>query len=712
MARKKDDGKPEEDPTKTQADSEAAEAAAVAKAIAHRARTTAAMRKARAMVNEIGELPPVKDPARRAACERDFHRFLVTYFPQSCGLAPYGEAQLKAIKRMEAAVLHGGKVINLLPRGYTKSTLSEMLILWAVLYGHKRFALFVGANTEQADSGIESIRSELVNNPLLFEDFPDPCYVCHLVNGQHQRARSMLYRGIDVEMEWTSSKLVLPSLGGSVGAIIATDGLLSATRGARATRKDSTKVRPDIVVLDDIETEQSAVSPSDIKKRLKIITHSLSRLGGHGRQACMVMNATMLAEGSVTDQLSDRKKFPGWVTTRASTVEQMPTNLETLWLGQYADILKDYDEDDPMAAYNALLRASQFYENNREAMDAGHKVSWEDIPLEPGEISAIQHALNVLIIDGRDVFDCEIQNMPKRPDVSSHLIVSHSLLHRTNGLPRGIAPENSAFMTWFVDVHDEILYWARVACRQDFTGSIIDYGSWPQQPAPYFMHSNIKRTLADHYKCSVEDAVRQGLVHLINNLSRHDLELSNGLIDAGYQPTLVEDAIRIARNDRVYSSKGLAPGPTEKAIAEYDLSPKRSLRAGPDPARPSWYFPREFWRRVHFDANIWKSFTSSRLTQSAFESAAITLWGDGQSDHSMIVDHCMSERPIAVTARGRTVNVWKRSNRENHYWDCVVGCMVAASIAGCELRSVVKTKPRTVRRVQPRRSYGASDLNC
>lgn len=688
--------------------------AAIVAAVSHRARVTEAMRKARAAINEIGKLPPIVDPDRRAACERDFHRFLTTYFPESCGLAPYGAAQMTAIKRMETAVLFGGRTINLLPRGYTKSTLSEMLVLWSVLYRHKSFCLFLGANSEMADQGIESIRSELENNQLLVEDFPDPCYITTMLNGKHQRARSMTYNGKDVSMEWTSSKLVLPSLGGNVGAVISSDGLLSASRGSRHTLPSGRKVRPGLVVLDDIETEQSSVSPSEIKKRLKIITHSLSKLGGHGHATALVLNGTMLADNSLTDQLTDRKKHPGWTTTRASTVVTMPTNLESLWLGEYADLLRDFDSDDadPLAQRKALDRATEFYVQHRFEMDAGHEVSWEDIPLEPGEISALQHAMNVLIIDGEDVFNCEIQNMARKAEVSQHLIIGHAVSNRTSGLPAEVAPPDAGFMTFFIDVHNEVLYWSRFVCKQDFTGSVIDYGSWPKQPTAYFMHSNVKRTLADHYKTSVDDAVRKGLVDLIKQLSVHDVALSAGLIDAGFLPQLVEDAIRAARVENVYASKGIGLSAGDKPMTQYDVSPKRSWRAGPDPSRPRWYFPREFYKRIHFDSNFWKSFAADRLTQSAFESGAVTLFGDhDRIDHSMFADHCMAERPLDVTAKGNTVTVWKRLSRENHYWDTLIGNMVAASIGGCELKSVFKAKPKP-RRPAPRRNYGASQLDC
>jgi hypothetical protein len=37
---------------------------------------------------------------------------------------------------------------------------------------------------------------------------------------------------------------------------------------------------------------------------------------------------------------------------------------------------------------------------------------------------------------------------------------------------------------------------------------------------------------------------------------------------------------------------------------------------------------------------------------------------------------------VRTEARGRVVDEWKMGGRDNHWWDCIVGAAVAASIAG------------------------------
>ncbi len=74
------------------------------------------------------------------------------------------------------------------------------------------------------------------------------------------------------------------------------------------------------------------------------------------------------------------------------------------------------------------------------------------------------------------------------------------------------------------------------------------------------------------------------------------------------------------------------------------------------------------------------------------------VFGNSTSDHTLYADHLQSERPELTTQRGRSSNLWKVvAHRDNHLWDCTVGCAVAASIAGCDLNGMRIQKPRKPR---------------
>ncbi len=140
--------------------------------------------------------------------------------------------------------------------------------------------------------------------------------------------------------------------------------------------------------------------------RLNIITNSLLRLGKHGAPCSLIVNATMIAEGDMVDQLTDRRRFPSWTVVRHPMVIQMPPEdvLNTHWLTEYANIRNDCDPENDDSKDAARRRCNEYYLAHKEIMDAGSIVSWDDIPLDEFESSPIQHALNILIDEGPVVF--------------------------------------------------------------------------------------------------------------------------------------------------------------------------------------------------------------------------------------------------------------------------------------------------------------------
>lgn len=142
----------------------------------------------------IGELPPVGNPERKRRCTESFKAFCDTYFPQTFHL-PWSDDHLKVIAKLETAVLEGGLFAMAMPRGSGKTTLCETACLWAILIGARPFVCLIGSDEEHAASMLESIKSELENNDLLADDFPEACYPIRSLEGIHQRASGQLYRG-------------------------------------------------------------------------------------------------------------------------------------------------------------------------------------------------------------------------------------------------------------------------------------------------------------------------------------------------------------------------------------------------------------------------------------------------------------------------------------------------------------------------------------
>ncbi len=107
-------------------------------------------------------------------------------------------------------------------------------------------------------------------------------------------------------------------------------------------------------------------------------------------------------------------------------------------------------------------------------------------------------------------------------------------------------------------------------------------------------------------------------------------------------------------------------------------------------------------RGATFDTNHWKSFLAARLNTAVGDPGAITFHA---GEHDLFIDHLTSERPVSVTARGRTIDEWKlKIGAENHWLDCLSMAAVAASIAGIAAPGAELTGRRRRKAVIPEKS--------
>ena len=93
----------------------------------------------------IGEIPPVVNPERKAMACASFQGFCETYFPQTFHL-PWSDDHLKVIAKIEKAVLEGGLFAMAMPRGSGKTTLCETACLWAILIGAREYVCLIGSD--------------------------------------------------------------------------------------------------------------------------------------------------------------------------------------------------------------------------------------------------------------------------------------------------------------------------------------------------------------------------------------------------------------------------------------------------------------------------------------------------------------------------------------------------------------------------------------
>lgn len=604
---------------------------------------------------------------------------------------------IKVIDRIEAAVLQGMSFAFAMPRGSGKTTIARWGVLWAVLNGFSPYSVLVGATQKSADRLIKNIKSTLRFNELLCEDYPEVGIPIKHIKGEARRATGQKFQGEPTMIEWGKSQIVFPNIPLSYcqcsSAIIDVTGIEGDMRGRQYERPDGSIARPSLVLLDDPQTRESAKSPSQCEYREDIIAGDIKFMVGPDQSLGVVVPCTVIKQGDLAHRLLDRDKHPDYHGETTRMLESFPDRLD-LW-EKYREI-----QVESFMNGGAGEEATAFYKENREAMDAGAVASWpEKFAAKKGEISAIQHAMNLFLVD-EDAFFAECQNDPRDGmDESASAIDPDEVATRMVNVKKGDVPANSTILTAFIDISKKVLWYAVCAWEPDFTGAIIDYGVWPNQKTRYVTLDSAKVTLQSvNPGKGLESSLLHGLRELVNELVYRDWKTETGavmnierlMIDEGWEQKVVHEYCRRSPHKGVViPSKGIGikardlidpskrPKPGEKRGDHWRINPNKGSVRG-----------------LVFDTDHWKTFLANRFQVEKNDSGAMTIYQvkNAATQHRMLLEQLTAEYGSDVTyeSTGKTRTHWslRPGQSDNHLFDAIVGCAVAASERGAVLRDL------------------------
>jgi len=666
----------------------------------HKARANERQRQQVAKGQDIGDIPPVDNSRRRGSTRRSFRLFCETYFPETFCKA-WSEDHLKVIGKIEKVTLDGGLFALAMPRGSGKTVLCWVAVLWSILHGHRRYACLLACNKDRATDLIDTVQQAIRFNTKLAADFPRE--LCPLVKleGEPRRCKGQRYKGEPTGPVWSADKLVFPNIPGSKasGAIITGAGLTGGdVRGQQHILPDGqTVIRPDLVVPDDPQTDETANSELETRRRVELLNGAVLGMAGPGKKIAALMACTVIQPDDMAEQMLDREKSPEWHGERMKMLYADPSNGE-LW-DEYATIRRLEFLNDGTGS-----EATEFYRTHQDDMDAGAVAAWPERYYED-ELSAVQHAMN-LRFRNETAFFAEYQNEPLVDDQTSEQLDKAEIEKKVNGYKRGQVPADVTQMTAFADVHDNLVYWMVCGWTPQFSGYVIDYGTWPEQKrAHFYLHAARPTMKQKHPGKGIEGAVHAGLEAYIADVVDREwaattgsfLRITKAPIDHGYLSHIVESVIRSSRHRAVLlPAKGVGLRVTNKPFSEYRKH--RGDRAGVHwrmPAAKGGMMPL-----LQIDTNYWKSFARERLATPKGERGCLSLFS--ARTHRLLAEHLTAERFDRVSSNGRTIDQWTLPKRrpDNHWWDCLVGNCVAASMLGVALPG---TERPATRRKQTRR---------
>jgi hypothetical protein len=162
------------------------------------------------------------------------------------------------------------------PRSMGKSTWWFLFIpTWLGAYGYRKFVSAFADSASLAQRHLLTFKTELANNELLRHDFPEFCTPARRPGGMVEADRVDLYIA--------QSRFAFSALG-------ADSKLLGMKIGS---------TRPDLLILDDIEGDESSYSPDKSVKRLRTITDAILPLN---ERAGVVLTGTVTMVDSIVHQ--------------------------------------------------------------------------------------------------------------------------------------------------------------------------------------------------------------------------------------------------------------------------------------------------------------------------------------------------------------------------------------------------------------------------
>lgn len=255
---------------------------------------------------------------RRALTELDPMAFALTYLPhhlqdESTSAITFSEFHIALCEQAKGWItplrsMRQHRDAYIAPRECGKSTwLFLILPMWAAAHGHLRFIAAFADSATQAEQHLATFKHELDANPLLNADFPELCEPARQTRVSRQLAQN---RG---------------QIQQSNGFVFMARGIDSANLGMKVG-----SMRPQVLIMDDIEPDESNYSVHQMEKRLGTVRDAILPLNNFAR---VVLIGTVTMHGSIVHQLvqsvtrQDQQEVD-WITEENFRVHYFPAVLD------------------------------------------------------------------------------------------------------------------------------------------------------------------------------------------------------------------------------------------------------------------------------------------------------------------------------------------------------------------------------------------------
>lgn len=679
------------------------------------------MAKKRASGREV-EIYPVEDEERRNSCRLDLALFCRTYFPLLFYLR-FSPNHLQIINHLQETIIQGGRVAIAAPRGYGKSTLTLVAIIWGIVYGHVEYVVFIAKNKGEASERLKIVKTLIEEaGSALAEDFPEVCLPAVALEGAPQRGRRQTVDGKLTRIEWGTNEVVMPTVKGSQasGSIISAHGLDEPIRGLLRNR-DGNLIRPDLVIGDDPQTDESARSLLQTTHRILYLTKAISPLAAPGHTLAIILLVTVIERGDLADQYTSEKQ-PSYRSIRLKSIDEYqdgnPLYQKYIELRHECQRAGDYEG---RAAHAWYLRHRSEIEDgvswnwdedyiqdpvSSEAMKCVQKtddVAWvrkeisaKRLPrnaLRQKECSPWQHELNFIsdadgpTVDGWSAWKCERQNDP--PETEEGAVVrldAHQVMAKTLDIPRRRCPNETITVVKGMDIGRHQIHWVEAAVLPGRRIFVADYGiEMVDSPNGKVEHDERGQLTSDGKR--MQQAIRSAILSSlrwirdthdkepVRALDGREIPSELALIDCRYNKPAIREFCAESGGYRPIMGMGTGKGQRNwtipRGVPSNDISSDGNLYARIEHGLTTYHAHADAYKRdVH---------AGLLLPWSVPGGLALFDPDEGRKTHAKLANHLTAE---VETQLARGVMIWQKvpGREANHYFDSVYYALAAVSV--------------------------------
>lgn len=274
----------------------------------------------------------------------------------------------KALKdRLNWYTDHRGRnEVWIAPRGNAKSTLISLAyILYCICMESEKYIVLVSDTQAQGVQFLNDVKTELEHNSLLIRDFPQACG-----------------KGI----QWNNEEIVTRN-----NIKVVALGMRGKIRGRKFGA-----YRPTLIVIDDPENDESAISPRQRERSRTWLTKGAVAAGIPKHTNVIIIGTVINADCLVEVLKNGEHGLSGWVAHEFQSVISWPERMDLWdeWTQRYHD---------------SQAEAREFYLANKSIMREGAKVLW---PERENLYALMEYRAQI----GSVAFESEKQNRAINPD--------------------------------------------------------------------------------------------------------------------------------------------------------------------------------------------------------------------------------------------------------------------------------------------------------